>query len=150
LPKLSSGKTGCFVLLVMAGVFATALGASFLSGQDAVNGCLWAILVSAVAGIGGFIPFILAGLSRKPASIEAVIGASAIRLLLVLAGLVIIIFFTKVNLMWFALWMGLFYIVILVAEVYIAIRIVNEHGPPVGEVSTPAKPAVDKTGASKA
>jgi uncharacterized membrane protein len=134
----------------MAGVFATAVGASFLSGQDAVNGCLWAMLVSAIAGLGGFVPFILARLAKKPASIEAVLSSSAIRLLLVLAGLVIILFLTKVNVTWFALWMGIFYVVILVAEVYIAIRTVNEHGPPVGEVSTPDKPAAEKTGASKA
>jgi hypothetical protein len=116
-----------FVLLLMAGVFATAVGVSFLSGQDAVNGCLWAILVSAIAGCGGFIPFILARLARKPASIEAVLSASAIRLLLVLAGLVIIIFFTKVNVMWFVFWLAIFYIAMLVGEVYYAIKTVNEQ-----------------------
>jgi hypothetical protein len=127
LPKLSSGKTGCFVLAVMAGVFAAAMGVSFLSGQDAFNGCLWAMLVSSLAGFGGLIPIILARLSAKPASIEAVIGASAIRLLLVLAGLVIILFLVKTNLTWFVFWLAIFYIAMLVGEVYYAIRTVNEQ-----------------------
>jgi hypothetical protein len=127
LPKLSSGKTGCFVLVVMAGVFATAVGVCFLLGQDAVNGCLWAMLVSSIAGVGGFIPFIFARLAKKPASIEAVLSASAIRLLLVIAGLVIIIFFTKVNLMWFVFWLAIFYIAMLAGEVYYAIKAVNEQ-----------------------
>lgn len=116
-----------FVLLLMAGVYAAAVGVSFLSGQDAVNGCLCAIVVSVVAGIGGFIPFILAQLAKKPCSIEAILSSTAIRLLLVIAGLVIILFFTKVNVMWFVFWLAIFYIAMLAGEVYYAIKAVNEQ-----------------------
>ena len=125
---LRSGKAEWLVLFVVAAVFAAALGVSISLGQIAINGCLWAMLVSVVAGCGGLAPVIYLILSRSSLSTEHVIGSSAIRLLLVLAGVVIILLFTKTDAMWFALWLGLFYVVVLVAEVYVAVRITNEHG----------------------
>jgi uncharacterized membrane protein HdeD (DUF308 family) len=124
---LYSGR-GWLALFVVAAIFAAALGISVSLGQNATNGCLWAMLVSVVAGCGGLAPVIYLILSRSSLSVEHVIGSSAIRLLLVLAGVVIILLFTKTDVMWFALWLGLFYLVVLVAEVYVAVRIMNEHG----------------------
>jgi hypothetical protein len=123
LPKLSLG----IVFLVEALVFVAAVGVSFLLGQNAFNGCLWAMLVSAIAGAGGFAPVILARLSGKQVSVEHVVGSSAIRLLLVIAGLVIMLFVTKTNMMWFAFWLAIFYVAMLVGEVYYAINAVNEQ-----------------------
>jgi hypothetical protein len=124
---LRSGKAEWLVLFIVAAVFAAALGVSISLGQSAINGCLWAMLVSGVAGCGGLVPVICFILSGSSLSMEHVIGSIAIRLLLVLAGVVIILLFTKTDVMWFALWLGLFYIVVLVAEVYVAVRMMNEH-----------------------
>jgi len=111
----------------MAGVFATAVGVSFLSGQSAVNGCFWAMLVSVIAGIGGIFPFIRAKLSKKTISGEAVLIATTLRMLLVIAGMVIMLLFTKVNVMWFMIWLAIFYVAMLAGEVYYAIKVVNEQ-----------------------
>jgi len=85
------------------------------------------MLVSGIAGFGGFIPVIGARLTGKPISVEAVLSASAIRLLLIIVGLVIILFFVKVNLTWFVLWLAIFYIAMLAGEVCYAIKAVNEQ-----------------------
>ena len=121
------GNTCWLGLLVVVAVFAAAGGISILLGADALNACFWAIVVSGIAACGGFIPIAAGSRAASSLSIASVLASGAIRLLLALAGVVIIILFVKVNAMWFAAWLGLFYVVMLGWEVWLATRIINKH-----------------------
>jgi purine-cytosine permease-like protein len=61
-----------------------------------------------------------------PASTAALMSG-AVRLLLAVVGSAIIIWFTAVPVLWFLVWLGLFYIAALVAEVYFAILMINRQ-----------------------
>jgi len=121
------GKTCWLGLSVVAAVFAAAGGISILLGTDASNGCFWAILVSGIAACGGLVPIVYAVRASSSLSIAFVLASGAIRLLLALVGAVIIVVFIRINPMWFVVWLGLFYVVMLGWEVWLAARMMNRH-----------------------
>jgi hypothetical protein len=94
--------------------------------NDAMQSCLWAAAAITPAAFAGFaIVFSLA--SNKSAMLMASLSAGVIRLLLAVAGGVIILRFVVVPAGWFLAWMILFYIITLVAEVYYAIVAMNKQ-----------------------
>ncbi|MGA2172094.1 MAG: hypothetical protein ABSG82_03650 [Sedimentisphaerales bacterium] len=109
----------------LVAVVAVALTVSLLSGEQAIKSCLAAIVVSGLAGCGGLIPIIYAA-AHKPALLTIfVLAATVIRLLLMVMGSIIIILFAKVSVLWFAVWIGIFYLVMLSLEIYFAIHTAN-------------------------
>jgi hypothetical protein len=107
-------------LMVIAAAAATAF-ATGLPSTDAVKGCLGAITVCGFAGCVALIPIFYA-VSRRPDLTQILsIAATGIRLLLTFAGSVTICLFASVNVLWFIGWIAVFYLVILVIEVRIAI-----------------------------
>lgn len=94
--------------------------------NDVMRSCMLAAAVIAPAACAGFvIVFYMA--SHKSAMLTASLSAGVIRVLLAVAGCVIIFRFVTVPVGWFLAWMGFFYIITLVAEVYYAIAVMNRQ-----------------------
>jgi hypothetical protein len=124
----NTDKTEWLRLPIAASAFAAAaLGLSIFFGSDSAKGCLWAILVSGVAGCGGLVPVIYALIYRPALLAILVLAAGMIRLLLMAVGTAILILLVNVNVLWFLIWLGLFYAAILVSEVWWAVRRFRKH-----------------------
>ncbi len=108
-------------------VFALAVVVSIFLGTRAVSGCLWAIVASAVAGVGALVPVVWAMFFRPSMLSVTAIGSSIIRLLLVLICAVTILLFIGIDVLWFAAWLGIFYTITIIAEVFFLLRVVNER-----------------------
>jgi hypothetical protein len=94
--------------------------------NEVMRSCVWAAAAVAPAACAGFaIVFYLA--SCKSAMLMASLSAGIIRLLLVVAASVIILRSIAIPVGWFLAWMGFFYIITLVAEVYYAIAAMNRQ-----------------------
>jgi len=110
-------------LLVVAVVLAaTACGVSLFIGKDAFAGCFAAVAVTGIAGVASFVCAEYAAYIRPHLSEVSVLAASVVRLLLVVFGIAFIIVFTNVCTMWFIIWVGLFYMVILALETCLFIQ----------------------------
>jgi hypothetical protein len=94
--------------------------------SEALSGCLWAAAVTLPAASAGFAAITFAK-SLNLSMSSAALSAGAIRLLLIVVGCAIIPGFAAVPALWFLAWLGFFYVVTLVAEVYFAILIVNKQ-----------------------
>ena len=94
--------------------------------NDVMRSCIWAAAAIAPAALGGF-AVIFYMVWRKLSVPLAALSAGVIRLLLAVAGSVIILHFAAISAGWFLAWMGLFYLVTLVAEVYYALLSINRQ-----------------------
>jgi hypothetical protein len=124
---LDSGKSKWLWLLVIVAVFALALGVSFFLGADVAKSCLWAVIISVIGGGCGLAPVIYATLVKTSPSVASVLAVTVIRLLITLGGAAIIITSVRVQVLWFVAWLGLFYFVILVAEVCFIIKTLSQY-----------------------
>jgi hypothetical protein len=75
----------------------------------------------------GLLPLIYAAAYKPDRQLFLGLAATAIRLLLMIAGSAIVIIVAKVNILWFALWIGIFYLVTLVLEIGFALRSANSN-----------------------
>ncbi len=121
------GKSKWLWLLVIVVVFALALGVSFFLGADVAKSCLWAVIISVIGGCGGLAPVIYTSLVKSSPSAASVLAVTVIRLLITLGGAAIIITSVRVHVLWFVAWLGLFYLVILVAEVCFIIKTLSQY-----------------------
>jgi len=119
---LSEGKQ----LLLVAAVFAASVGVSFLLGGDALMGCLWAVVVATIAGAIGFAPVVCTGANNTFLQANTILLAGIIRMLLMLGGTAVVLYFVKIDVLWFIEWLVLFYVVMLVMEIRFAVRKINE------------------------
>jgi hypothetical protein len=87
---------------------------------------LWAGAVMVPVAGAGFAAIALGKSHGLPLSIAALL-AGAIRLLLALAASAIIIWFVTLPVLWFLMWVGIFYIAALTAEVYFAVSMINKQ-----------------------
>ena len=87
-----------------------------------MSGFLAALVVSVIAGCGGLCPIFLAAAYRPGMLSVSALAATVLRLLLMIAGSAVIILCAKVNTLWFAAWIGVFYFITLVLEIRFAIR----------------------------
>ena len=124
---MDSGKSKWLWLLVIVAVFALALGVSFFLGADVAKSCLWAVIISVIGGCGGLAPVIYTSLAKSSPSAASVLAVTVIRLLITLGGAAIIITSVRVQVLWFVAWLGLFYFVILVAEVCFIIKTLSQY-----------------------
>lgn len=124
---MDSDKSKWLWLLVIVAVFALALGVSFFLGADVAKSCLWAVIISVIGGGCGLAPVIYASLVKSSPSAASVLAVTVIRLLITLGGAAIIITSVRVHVLWFAAWLGLFYLVILVAEVCFIIKTLSQY-----------------------
>ena len=123
---MDSGKSKWLWLLVIVAVFALALGVSFFLGADVAKSCLWAVIISVIGGGCGLAPVIYTSLVKSSPSAASVLAVTVIRLLITLGGAAIIITSVRVHVLWFVAWLGLFYLVILVAEVCFIIKTLSQ------------------------
>jgi hypothetical protein len=91
-----------------------------------MSSCLAALIVSCVAGGGGLFPIFYAAAYRPGMLSVSALAATVIRLLLMIAGSAIVIIFVKVNILWFVVWIGMFYLVVLVLEIRFTIRCLGQ------------------------
>jgi hypothetical protein len=106
---------------------AAALAVSFLSGQEAVKSCLAAATISGLAVCISLIPKIYAAAYRPALLAFSGLAAGVLRLLLMLVGTIIMISFVKVNILWFVVWIGAFYPIILIRDITFAIHAANRR-----------------------
>ncbi len=92
-----------------------------------MSSCLAALIVSCVAGCGGLFPIFYAAAYRPGMLPVSVLAATAARLLLMVAGSVVVIIFVKVDMLCFGLWIGFFYLVAFVLEIRFAVYAVNNN-----------------------
>ena len=124
---MDSGKSKWLWLLAIVAVFALALGVSFFLGADVAKSCLWAVIISVIGGGSGLAPVIYATLVKRALSVASVLAVTIIRLLITVGGAAIIITSVKVHVLWFVAWIGLFYLVILAAEVCFIIKTLSQY-----------------------
>ena len=107
----------CVLLLIVLAIAAYIV--SLIIGADSSAGCLTAIIVTAIGGAAGLALAALGILRTGKHALALILTGSLIRLLLVMLGCVIILFFTKVNALWFVVWLVLFYAAILASEIWL-------------------------------
>ena len=113
------------MLIVIIVFFVAVFGASALLGENARNNCFWAIIVNSVAACGGIAPFVYAGLFKSSIPAYYLLAASVIRLLLAVIGTGVILYFVKIDAFWFAVWVGMLYMVVLMLEVRFFIKMLT-------------------------
>jgi hypothetical protein len=111
-----------WMLIIIIVFFAAVFGASALLGESARNSCFWAIVINGIAVCGGITPFIYAGLFKSSIPAYYLLAASVIRLLLAVIGTGVILYFVKIDAFWFAVWVGILYMVVLILEVRFFIK----------------------------
>lgn len=114
-------------LLIIVAVVAAAFAVSSVAGKEAVKSCLVAITVSGLAGSTALILIAYAAAYRPSHLAVLTLAAGIVRLLLMAVGSVIIVFFVRVSILWFVVWIGVFYLVMLVFEMRIAVQAVNRN-----------------------
>jgi hypothetical protein len=94
---------------------------TFEAAADIMKSLLAALAVSGLAGGLALIPVFYA-VSYKPDLTQTLsLAAGAIRLLLTITGCVTLCFLANINFLWFFGWTAVFYIVILVIEIRVAL-----------------------------
>jgi hypothetical protein len=94
--------------------------------EAVLKSCMWAAAaIAPAAGAGFAVVFFMA--SHKSVMLTASLAAGVIRLLLAVAASVTILRFVAVPTGWFLAWMGMFYVITLVAEVYYTILTMNRQ-----------------------
>jgi hypothetical protein len=116
-----------WMLIIIIVFFAAVFGASALLGESARNNCFWAIVVNGIAACGGIAPFIYAGLFKPSIPVYYLPAASVIRLLLAVIGSGVILCFVKIDALWFAAWVGMLYLAVLVLEVRFFIKMLTGY-----------------------
>jgi len=107
--------------MVIAITAAVAFTITFQTAAYAVKGFLGALAVSGFAGGLALIPIFYA-VSHKPDLTQILsLAAGGIRLLLTIAGIVTICLLVNINFLWFFGWTAVFYLVILVIEIRVAL-----------------------------
>jgi hypothetical protein len=122
---LNLGKQNWLWMLIGIIFLTGIIAISTLLGNDVLQSCFWAITVSAAACVTGLLPMSKAIFQKQNVSAMSFLAGSIIRLLLMLFGTVIILVFVKVNVIWFAIWISLLYILMLAAEVIFAVQRMN-------------------------
>jgi hypothetical protein len=112
-------------VLIIIVFFAAVSGASTLLGEIAWNNCFWAIVVNGIAACGSIAPLIYAGLFKSSIPVYYLLAASVIRLLLAVIGSCVILYFVKIDALWFAVWVGVLYLAVLVLEVCFFIKMLT-------------------------
>jgi hypothetical protein len=113
-------------MLIIIVFFAAVFGASTLLGESARNNCFWAVVVNGIAACGGIAPIIYAGLFKPSIPVYCLLAASVIRLLLAVIGSSVILYFVKIDVLWFAVWVGVLYVAVLVLEVRFFIKMLTK------------------------
>ena len=89
--------------------------------------CLAALIVSGFAGCVAMAVIVYCLRYKPDMLLVGTLAATVIRLLLMIAGSAVVILFAKVNILWFAVWIGVFYLVTLVLEMCFTIRAANRN-----------------------
>jgi hypothetical protein len=114
-------------LPIVAAILAFALVLSAFLGTGQTKACLWAVIATTIAVCVGLTPVVYSVFYKPSMYPLSVLAAGVIRLLITAGGAVIILIFVEVGVLWFAAWLGFFYIVVLAVEVYSAIRTLNRQ-----------------------
>jgi len=112
-------------LSIVALVLAAGLGVGVLLGGQSAQACFWAAVVNAISSCGAFVPILYCLLYRPAVLATGILAAGVIRLLLTIAGAGIILLLVNVDVLWFAVWLGLFYLTLVATEVYFAVRMLH-------------------------
>jgi hypothetical protein len=115
------------MLTVVIVFFVAAFEAGTLLGEIARNNCFWAIVVNGIAACGGIAPVIYAGLFKPSVLRHCLLASSVIRLLLAVIGSSVILYFVKIDVLWFAVWVGILYLAVLVLEVSFFIKMLTRY-----------------------
>jgi hypothetical protein len=120
-PKEKS-KIKWWLWAIIAAVPVICLVGSYFKGRAAFQGCLWATVLSIIAGGLSLLPIIYSMKSKSASLLGSVLASSAIRVLVILIGAIIFIFLVKITTRWFPAWLGLFYLLMLSFDVWLILR----------------------------
>lgn len=95
------------------------------AGQDVHRACFWSFIVTGVAGACGIYPVSKAWGKEAYGVLIGIMIASVIRLLISGAGVAIIAFFTNIHRSWFVLFLGIYYLLFLTVETWLAIWVLR-------------------------
>ena len=115
-------KIKWWFLAIIAAIPVICLVASYLKGKAAFQGCLWATILSIIAGAVSLLPIIYFIKSKSSSLPACIIASSAIRVLVILLGVIIIIFLLKITTRWFPLWVAFFYLLMLSFDIWLILR----------------------------
>ncbi len=113
-PVFCKKNRGLVIIILM---LVLSMAVSVFLGGDVIKSCFYAIILSITAG--GASMALMAIKSSKSAVLNPVIilALGFLRLLIMLAGSITILFFVPVSFFWFLIWTGLFYICFLTWEI---------------------------------
>jgi hypothetical protein len=119
----------CSGVLIVIALASAATLICLPTAADAVKGLLGALTINGVAGGLALVPIFYAA-SLRPDLIQILsLAAGGIRLLLTIAGSAAICLFVNINYLWFFGWTAVFYLVILVGEIRIALAAMDVTRP---------------------
>jgi hypothetical protein len=108
-------------VIVLAAVFIAAVTLSLIISRPAFESCLWALALVITSGSAGILPILTPVLS-----IRRVILSIAARVLTIFIGAICILFLSKINVLFFVLWLAIFYLPMMFVEVLIMISPINK------------------------
>ena len=122
---LNLPKIRLWWMLTIIVFFIAVVGISIPFADNAYNNCLSAIVVNAIAAAGGAAPVLYAVAFKTAVPVYFLLAASTIRLLLAIATSSIILFFVKIDTVWFAAQVGILYVAVLVLEVRFFVKMMT-------------------------
>jgi hypothetical protein len=115
-------KIKWWFLAIIAAVPVICLVASYLKGRAAFQGCVWATILSIIAGAVSLLPILYLIKSKSATLTGCVLASSAIRVFVILFGVLICIFMIKITTRWFPAWVAFFYLLMLSVDVWLILR----------------------------
>ena len=106
---------------IFAALFVCGCIISVFSGKDALRACGLAMAVSVAAAAGGFAPVLYTGFFKSDHMAIGAMAGGLIRILLAVAGFIIVIKFVPVSVVWFLAWLGLFYLATVIVETFFVV-----------------------------
>ncbi len=120
-PKEKS-KIKWWLWAIIAAFPVICLVGSYFKSRTAFQGCLWATVLSIIAGGLSLLPIIYSIKSKAASLTTYILASSAIRVVIILIGAIIFIFLANITTRWFPAWLGLFYLLMLTADVWLILR----------------------------
>ncbi len=115
------------LLLALAAIFAIAILSAFFLGQQALKSCLWAFALVVFSGAISITPVIRSVYLTSVVSGSCAISSIVVRLIIMLFGTAGILFLTQISVLYFVLWLGVFYLPMIIVEVLIILSLANNN-----------------------
>lgn len=116
------------VMIILAAVLVLAVGYRFSErfGAEAVRSYKYASLINIAAAVFGLVPKYLFGRYDEHEAVAGLLSGGAVRLFTAFSGMVLALFWAKVELKWFLAWMIVMYVIVLFFETWLGMRTIQK------------------------